>query len=151
MTQLEDLGLTEVPSIKSVSPSCPSIGLSFFYKINLQPPTTLTDLALIGEKTNSIWSCCAEGDVGAASHIELSRLVTLEALFSQSVPGPSCVLTAHTLSDFTPIPSTARSIANRAKLTDKSSPGYRCFPTVTRSREDPPEKDPESCVRFTCT
>lgn len=111
MTQLEELGLTEVPSIKSVSPLCPSTRLSF-YKINLNPHTTttaLTDLALIGEKTDSIWSCRTEGR-GAASHIEQPCLVTLEPWLSQSVPGPTCVLTAHTLFDFIPSLSSAGSL-----------------------------------------
>lgn len=111
MTQLEELGLTEVPSIKSVSPPCPSIRLSF-YKINLNPnttTTTLTDLALIGEKTDSIWSCRTEGRWGCLPH----RTAT------SGDPGttaqPECawlqyVLTAHTLLDFIPSLSSARSL-----------------------------------------
>lgn len=59
-----------------------------FAKLIFSPPTALTDLALIGEKTTFSWTSCTEGERRAASHIELPRLVTLEPLHSQSVPRP---------------------------------------------------------------
>lgn len=105
MTQLEELGLTEVPSIKSVSPLCPFIRLSF-YKINLQHPLTphpaLTDLALIGEKTDYIWSCCREERWDCLPH----RMATSG---DPECAWPQYVMTAHTFLDFIPSLSSARS------------------------------------------
>lgn len=83
----------------------------------------------------------------AASHIELPSLVTLGPLLSQSVPGPTCVLTAHTFSDFIPFLLSARYTTSTAKLTDKASPRLCWFPSYEFTR-GPSEKDPESCILF---
>lgn len=116
-----------------------------FAKLIFGPPTALTDLALIGEKNYVQLDLMHGGELRAASHIEPPRLVTLEPLLSQSVPGPTCVLTAHTFSDFIPFLSSDRSPASTFKLTDKSSPRLCWFP-VKSSHEDPPEKDLETCT-----
>lgn len=128
MTQREELGITEVLSIKEVGPSCPSIVLSFC-KINLQPPHC-TDRFGSHWKENYIQlDLMHRGECRVASHIELPCLVPLEPLLSQSVPSPTCVLTAYTFSDPIPFLSSARWTASMAKLTDKSSPRLCCFPS----------------------